>query len=158
MGDCKWCFEKYIMSLQKYDVSIAPLNSSCSQKLQYPERTVLFRKSRLQMYLVYLMSYCNCCCEIVKLTESNCSKFTLKSGNVYNCSFKTFTILKDVKELSFLIFLLYLMSICNRSCEIVKSIHSPWKNGISVRAFRHLTEYFSNKNYCSYFCGINKYL
>ena len=33
---------------------IDPLNSSCSQKLQYPERTVLFWKSPLKMYLVYL--------------------------------------------------------------------------------------------------------
>ena len=47
-------------------------NNSFSQKLQYPQRTVLFRKLSLQMYLLYLMSNCNCCCEIVKLTENNC--------------------------------------------------------------------------------------
>ena len=36
---------------------------------------------------------------------------------------------------------------CNRCCEIVKLTHSSWKNGISVSAFRHLTQYVSNKNY-----------
>ena len=53
---------------------IDPLNSSGSQKLQYLERRVWFRKSPLQMYLLYLMSNCNGCCEIVKLTENNCSE------------------------------------------------------------------------------------
>ena len=39
---------------------IDPFNRNRSQKLQYPERTVLFRKSPLQIYLLYLMSNFNC--------------------------------------------------------------------------------------------------
>ena len=77
---------------------IDPLNSSCSQKLQYPERTVLLRKPLLQMYLLCSMSNCNCCCEIVKLTESKCSEIHPKIGNVYNCSSKTFTILNEYSQ------------------------------------------------------------
>ena len=64
---------------------IDPLNSSCSQKLPYPERTLLFQKSPLQMYLLCLKSNCNCCREYVKLTESNCSKIhPLKSQQTLN--------------------------------------------------------------------------
>ena len=70
------------------------LNSSCSPKPQYLEEIVLFRKSPLQMYLLYLMSTCNCCFEIVKLTESICFEFH-PCENAYNYSSKTFTILNE---------------------------------------------------------------
>ena len=69
-------------------LQIAPLKSSCFHKQQYSERAALwrkqlFRKSHLQVqlfttallkYILYFMDNCNYCCEIVKLTESNCSK------------------------------------------------------------------------------------
>ena len=136
MDDCRWCFEKIYCLYKNLMFQIDPLHSSCSKKLQYNGKSVLFRKSPLQMYLLYLMSNCNCCCEIVKFTESNCTapKFTLKSGIVYNPSSKTFAILNEYLQ---------------RCCKIVKLTHSPWKNRISVSAFRHLTQYFSNKNYCN---------
>ena len=38
-----------------------------------------------------------------------------------------------------------------------EKIYSPWKNGMAARAFGHLSVYFS-KNFCSYFCGINRHL
>ena len=54
---------------------IDPLNSSCSQKRQYPERTlrlkVLRKSSSLEKVAV--------------------RKVTLASANVFNCSSKTFT-------------------------------------------------------------------
>ena len=143
MDDSKWCFEKNLLSLQKFDVWSRSFNSSCSQKLQYNERTILFRKSPLQMYLLCLMSNGNCCCEIVKLTESN----------FWNSPFKV-----EMSTIVLLKHLLYLMNIFSRCCEIVKLTHSPRKNGISVSAFTHLARYFSNKNYPNYFCGINRYL
>ena len=79
-------------------LQIDPLKSSCSQKQHYPERTlrlkVLGKSSSLEKqavpkvtlpkvqlftndllkYLLYFMKNCNYCCQIVKLTESNCSK------------------------------------------------------------------------------------
>ena len=74
-----YCLSKNLM------FEIYPHNSSCYQNLQYPERTLLFRKSPLQMYLLCLKSNCNCCREFVKLTESNCSKIhPLKELRNYN--------------------------------------------------------------------------
>ena len=75
-------------------LQIDPLKGSCSQKWQYPERTLRLKVLRknisfekvaipkvtfasataLLTYLLYFMNNCNYCCEIVKLTESNCSK------------------------------------------------------------------------------------
>ena len=85
--------KKNLFYLQKRDASNISLKSSCSQRQHYPERLKLrlkvlwrkwlFRKSQLQVqlftsallkYLLYFMNNCNYCCEIVKLTESNCSK------------------------------------------------------------------------------------
>ena len=85
------CLYKYVM------LQIGPLKSSCSQKQQYPERNLRLKvlwkssslekkavpKSHLQVqlfatallkYLLYFINNCNYCCEIVKLTESSCSK------------------------------------------------------------------------------------
>ena len=57
------------------------------------------------------MSKCNSCCEIVKLTESNCSeKAPLK------VQMSTIALLKN---------LLYLMNNCTCCCEIVKLKHLP---------------------------------
>ena len=87
-------------------LQIDPFKSSCSQKQQYPKRTLrlkVLRKSSslekvavpkvtlaslvlvaavavqlvaavLLKYLLYFMNNCNYYCEIVKLTESICSK------------------------------------------------------------------------------------
>ena len=48
MDDCKWHFEKIYYFCKNLMFQTDPINSSCSQKLQYPERLVLFRKSGLQ--------------------------------------------------------------------------------------------------------------
>ena len=106
MGDWKWCFQKNLFSLRKRNASNRSLKSSCSQKQQYPKRTLrlkVLRKSSslekvavpkvtlaslvlvaavavqlvaavLLKYLLYFMNNCNYYCEIVKLTESICSK------------------------------------------------------------------------------------
>ena len=67
-------------------LQIDPLKSRCSQKQQYPERTlglkVLRQSSSLGKVAVpsvtlasaIVMNNCNYCREIAKLTESNCSK------------------------------------------------------------------------------------
>ena len=59
---------------------INPLNSSYSQKLQYPERTVLFQKSPLQTYLLYLMSN-------AQLLLWNCqiNTFTMEEWDICKC-------------------------------------------------------------------------
>ena len=38
------------------------------------------------------------------------------------------------------------MNNCNCCCEFVKLTHSTWKNGMGA-----------NKNWCNWFCGINRY-
>ena len=53
---------------------------------------------------------------------------------------------------------LYLMNNFNCCCEIVKLTHLPGNNGIATSVFVHLTQQFSNKNYCSYFYGIIRHL
>ena len=81
-----YCLYKNMM-LQIYS-----LNSSCSQKQQYPKRTlrlkVLQKRSSLEKvavlkvtlaiallkYLLYFINNINYCCEIAKLTESNWSE------------------------------------------------------------------------------------
>ena len=83
-------------------LQIDPLNSSCSQKLQYPKRKfrliqkiqVLRKSSSLEKVpvlkvifasanvyncsskkLLFLMNNCNCCCKIVKLKWDSCKCF-----------------------------------------------------------------------------------
>ena len=53
MDDCKCSFEKTYYHYKNLMFQADPLNNSCSQKLQYPERTALFWKLLLQMYLLY---------------------------------------------------------------------------------------------------------
>ena len=72
--------------LQIYLLKVAVPKDSITPKelrLKVLWRKWLFRKSQLQVqlftnallkYLLYFMNNCNYCCEIVKLTESNCSK------------------------------------------------------------------------------------
>ena len=67
-----YCLYKNLM------LQIDPLDSSCSQKQQYPKRTLRLKvqmlATALRKYLLRFMNNCNYCCEIVKLTESNCSE------------------------------------------------------------------------------------
>ena len=56
------------------------------------------------------MSNCNCCCEIVKLTESSW--------------FRNSPLKVEMFTIALLKHLLYLMNICNRCCENIKLIHS----------------------------------
>ena len=107
-------FLKKIYFLQKnVMLQIDSLKSSCSQKQQYPKRTLrlkVLRKSSslekqlshlqvqlfttaLLKHLLYFMNKCNYCCEIVKLTKNNCSKSHPCKWHVYNCSSKKATIL-----------------------------------------------------------------
>ena len=63
------------------------------------------------------MNNSNYCCEVVKLTESNCPKVTPASGNVYNCSSKKIIILNtDTSRINHRP--LVIMDGCNRCCEI----------------------------------------
>ena len=71
--------KKNLLSLQNLIFEIDPVDSSCSQKLQYPERTILFQNSPFKVemsttallkHLLYLMNIFNRSCETVKLTHS----------------------------------------------------------------------------------------
>ena len=106
---------KKIFCLYKnFMFQVEPLNSSCCRKLQYSEKTALFRKPPLQMYLLYLTSNCNCCCEIVKLT----SKLTVSK------LFRNSPLKVEMSTIALLKHLLYFINICNRCSEIFKLAHS----------------------------------
>ena len=62
-------------------LQIDPLSSSCSQKLQYPERKLRLRKSS-------------------SLEKVDAPKFTLASANVYSRCSKKFTILNDYTQIT----------------------------------------------------------
>ena len=79
MDDCKWCFEKNLLPLQELMLQIDPLDSSCSQKQQYPERSLRLKVLR----------------KSGSLEKVAVPKVTLANGNVYNCSSKIFTILYE---------------------------------------------------------------
>ena len=104
MDDWKWCFEKIYFLYKNVRLQMDSLKSSCSQKQQYPEKTLRLKALRKSSFLervavpkvtlasaiVYNCSskillcftaitaiyytYCSYCCEVVKLTESNRSK------------------------------------------------------------------------------------
>ena len=76
MDDCKWCFENIYSLYKNLMLQIDPLNISCSQKLRYPERTQVLRKSS-------------------SLEKVAVPKVTIANANVYNCSSKIFTILNE---------------------------------------------------------------
>ena len=59
--------------------ALMPQNSSCSQKLQYPERKLRLKVLRKDS----------------SLEKEAVSKVTPASANVYNCSSKTFTTLNE---------------------------------------------------------------
>ena len=96
-----------------------PPNSSCSQKLQYPERTAilrkwLFRKSPLQVEiyafvllknLLYLINNCNCCYEIVKLKWNGCKCF---------CTFNTVLFKQKLLQLA----------LCNKQLPLKGQIYN----------------------------------
>ena len=70
MDDSKLCFEKNILSLQKFNASIDPLNKSFSKKLQFLEKKIkAINPPRIHRYL----------------EKVSVPKVTLVSGNVYNC-------------------------------------------------------------------------
>ena len=79
MDDWKWRFEKNLLPYKNVILQIDPLKISCSQKQQYPERTLRLKVLR--------KSSC--------LEKKAAPKVTLANAIVYYCSSKIFTILYE---------------------------------------------------------------
>ena len=77
MDDCKWSFEKNLLSFQKANGS-----KRSSQQYLFPKTTI----PRKKIKAVSTHS---------SLGKLAVLKVTLENANVYNCSFKRFTILNE---------------------------------------------------------------
>ena len=85
MLDCKWCFEKNLY--KRLMLQIDPLNSNCSQKLQYPPPPTPHPPKKVTLNQILQKNS-----SLVKVAVP---KVTLESANVFNCCPTKFTILDE---------------------------------------------------------------